>query len=570
MYMTERNASETPIPDESLGKMLLDDGVLSDESVRMAQNRAKQEGTSLYEAVLWYDFISDEQLGRLAADFLKLPFINLSQVSIDKETLLEIPEVVAKKQRIIAFRRDDDALHIATENPGSMQAIDFLEKKTGFPLKVYFATKQDMTNALVLYQKDVEQAFDDIIAGSLHEASSDQAVELPIIKIVENIVSYAYRNRASDIHIEPMEARSRVRFRIDGILHDIVDLPIELHPQVVSRVKVMAKLRTDEHQMPQDGKIRFDIEGDSLDLRVSVVPITEGEKVVIRLLSERSRQFSLSNLGFSADDLRKVTEGYQKPYGMILSTGPTGCGKTTTLYAILKLLNDHDVNVMTIEDPVEYDIEGVNQIQVNTKTDLTFANGLRSILRQDPNIILVGEIRDKETADIAINLAMTGHMVLSTLHTNDAATSVPRLIDMDIEPFLVSSTVNVIVAQRLVRKIHMACRVSEEISASDMKRRLGDEAFEKVFGENPDELIRLYKGKGCDLCHQTGYAGRIGVFEVMVIDDAIREAITDRRDASAIRDIAVSQGMTTMIQDGLEKAKQGLTTFEEVLRVTKE
>lgn len=560
------------VPDEELYSLLSEMQLVGKESLDAARARSKQEKTSLYESVLWYDFVSDEQLGRLAADFLRLPFVNLSQVSLDDDVVREIPEIVAKKQRILAFARNEEGLSVAVEDPSNIQIIDFLRRKTGFPVKTYLATKQDMTNALVSYQKNVAQAFDDIIAENLAQASnaSDGSVELPIIKIVGSLISYAYQNRASDIHIESEEDRVRVRFRIDGILHDTVSLPIELHAQIVSRVKVMAKLRTDEHQMPQDGKIRFEMDDEHLDIRVSVVPVTEGEKVVMRLLSERSRQFSLSNLGFSANDLKKITEAYRKPYGMVLSTGPTGCGKTTTLYAILKLLNNQEVNVMTIEDPVEYDIEGVNQIQVNTKTDLTFANGLRSILRQDPNIILVGEIRDKETAGIAINLAMTGHMVLSTLHTNDAATSMPRLIDMDIEPFLLSSTVNVIVAQRLVRKLHMACRASEETDVSEMKQRLGEEVFTKVFGTSVGETMRLYKGKGCDICHKTGYSGRIGVFEVMVIDDKIRAAITDRRDASAIRDIAVAQGMTTMLEDGLEKMKEGLTTFEEVLRVTKE
>lgn len=559
------------ISDEALHALLLETQLVTQESLDIAAARAVQEKVSLYDAVLWYDFVSDEQLGRLAADHLGVPFVNLSQVSIDDGALMEIPEVVAKKQEVIAFRKDAEGLSVAMADPSNFQIADFLRKKTGFPVKVHLATRQDITNALALYRKNVTQAFDDIIAENLREASGGgTSVELPIVKIVENIITYAQQNRASDVHIEPREEQSRVRFRIDGILHDIVILPLDLHPQIVSRVKVMAKLRTDEHQTPQDGKIRFEMDGEHLDIRVSVVPVTEGEKVVMRLLSERSRQFSLSNLGFSPVDLEKLTEAYRKPYGTILATGPTGCGKTTTLYAILKLLNDRNVNVMTIEDPVEYDIEGVNQIQVNTKTNLTFANGLRSILRQDPNIILVGEIRDKETADIAINLAMTGHMVLSTLHTNDAATSVPRLIDMDIEPFLLSSTINVIVAQRLVRKIHTACRVSEEISADEMRQQLGEDIFRKVFGEVSEKTLRLYKGKGCDLCHKTGYAGRIGVFEVLVIDDAIRKAITDRRDASAIRDIAVAQGMTTMLEDGLEKVKQGLTTFEEVLRVTKE
>jgi type IV pilus assembly protein PilB len=571
--MIETQNKEGLIPDDALYALLLETESLSQASLDVAKTRAQEEGTSLYEAILWYDFISDEQLGRLSSDFLHVPFVNLSQISIDESVLHEIPEIVARKQRILAFQKNKEGLFVAVESLYNVQIIDFLQRKTGLDIKVFLATKQDLENAFVLYQKDVKQAFEDIIADNLREATSvsDATVDLPIIKIVDSIMSYAYQNRVSDIHIEPREAQSRVRFRIDGILHDVVNLPLDLHPQIVSRVKVMAKLRTDEHQTPQDGKIRFEMDGEHLDIRVSVVPVTEGEKLVMRLLSERSRQFSLSNLGLSAVDLEKVTQGYQKPYGMILSTGPTGCGKTTTLYAILKLLNNRNINVMTIEDPVEYDIEGVNQIQVNSKTNLTFANGLRSILRQDPNVILVGEVRDKETADIAINLAMTGHMVLSTLHTNDASTSIPRLIDMDIEPFLLSSTINVIVAQRLVRQVHDACRVSEEVSIADLIARLGKPLTKKAFGDikNVKKKIRLYKGKGCAICHQTGYQGRIGVFEVLTIDDEIREAITERKDAMDIQEIAIKHGMTTMLEDGLEKVKQGMTTLDEVLRVTK-
>lgn len=331
---------------------------------------------------------------------------------------------------------------------------------------------------------------------------------------------------------------------------------------------MLSKLRTDEHQKAQDGKLVTKIEEDNLDLRVSIVPITNGEKVVMRLLSEKSRQFSLEDLGFSETDLVKVTTAYKKPHGMILSTGPTGSGKTTSLYAILKLLNKREVNIATIEDPVEYDMDGINQIQVNEKTELTFAKGLRSIVRQDPDIILVGEIRDEETAGIAINSAMTGHLVLSTLHTNDAATSIPRLTDMNIEPFLISSTVNIIIAQRLVRKICQNCRVSYESPVKDLTKNLSDASVAKHF--KGEEKARLYKGQGCPTCQHTGYTGRIGVFEILEITDEIRKAIVDKKPANIIHDLAIKSGMTTMLDDGLEKTKKGLTTIEEVVRVTKE
>jgi type IV pilus assembly protein PilB len=395
---------------------------------------------------------------------IDLPYIRLSETPIDDKILKTIPEVVAKKHRIISFKKDEQGLHLAMLDPTNIQIRDFIEKKVGIPVVVYYATQKDVNNALYLYRKDVKGAFEEIIAENLEKASGKSSAEPPIIKMVDTIISYAYQNKASDIHIESVNESSLVRFRIDGVLHDIIKLSGNLHPLIVTRVKVMAGLRTDEHQTAQDGKIQFKAEDEVLDIRVSIIPVTEGEKVAMRLLSERLSQFSLHELGLAGRDLAKVQEAHNKPYGMILATGPTGCGKTTTLYAVIKLLNKRNVNIMTIEDPVEYDIGGVNQVQLNPKTGLTFARGLRSIVRQDPDVIFVGEIRDEETADVAVNSAMTGHLVLSTLHTNDAATAIPRLLDMNVEPFLVASTVNVIIAQRLVRQICMRCRVGVEYS----------------------------------------------------------------------------------------------------------
>ena len=556
-----------------LKELLLDAGVVTEDQVAQAQERAKSADETLAQALLWYSFISDEELGRLMADHLKFPFTVVSEKNISPEVLQIVPEIVASSQRLMAFALDAKGLHVAMADPNDLEMRDFLEKKSGLPLVAYFATEHDLKNSLAFYRKEVSQAFDDIIAASIDEAAKNKSGESdpPIIRIVDTLVAYAYQNRASDIHLEPRDKDMLVRFRIDGVLHDIVKLPPLLHPQIISRIKILAKLRTDEHQTPQDGKLEMQIEGDRLDVRVSIIPTTDGEKVVMRLLSERSRQFSLSNLGLSPENLDKLKEAYQKPYGMVLVTGPTGCGKTTTLYAVLKLLNRRSVNVVTIEDPVEYDMEGANQIQVNADANLTFATGLRSILRQDPNIILVGEIRDDETASIAINLAMTGHMVLSTLHTNNAATSIPRLIDMQIEPFLIASTVNVIVAQRLVRKIHAACRVSEETDAQEILKHVGQKAFEKVFGTMEEgKKIRLYRGKGCEACHDTGYEGRIGIFELLTLNDEIRDAIVGRKDADTIEELAIAAGMRTMLEEGLLKVQQGITTLDEILRATKE
>jgi general secretion pathway protein E len=344
-------------------------------------------------------------------------------------------------------------------------------------------------------------------------------------------------------------------------------LPVALHDQIITRIKVLSRLRTDEHLSPQDGKMRIKLDEEDLDIRVSIVPIAEGEKVVLRLLASHYRQFSLLDLGMNQKDLQKIENAFHKSYGMILSTGPTGSGKSTSIYSILKIINTRDKNITTIEDPIEYRLKGINQIQVNPKTNLTFASGLRSILRQDPNVIFVGEIRDSETAGIAVNAALTGHLVLSTLHTNDAATALPRLTDMKIEPFLVASTVNIIVAQRLVRKICEMCRSSQTMKREDLIKQLPEVIIEKHFGM--EESIRVYQGQGCKICHATGYVGRLGVFEILEVTKEIKKLITEKHDSDVIMRKAIEEGMTTMLDDGLDKVIRGLTTFEEVLRVTK-
>ncbi|MBI2049372.1 type II/IV secretion system protein [Candidatus Roizmanbacteria bacterium] len=544
-------------------------GVIDRKALDAAYDESQKQKIPLENILLEKDLISDENLGKTIADLVSRPLARLGEISIPPEILKIIPEVVAKKQKIIAFNKDNKGLHVAMFDPNNIQMKDFLEKRVGIPVVVHFATEKDINNALFLYKKDLATTFDEIIGENIKEAKNIKSNnDPPIIKIVDAILGYSYNNKASDVHVEPLKDKSIVRFRIDGILHDILSLPSSLHGPIVTRIKVLAFLKTDEHHAGQDGKLQFKADSEDVDVRVSIVPITNGEKIVMRLLSERSRQFSLVDLGFSPTDLEKVKKAYTKPYGMILATGPTGAGKTTTIYSVLKLLNDRGVNIMTIEDPVEYDIEGVNQIQVNPKTNLTFAEGLKSIVRQDPDIILVGEIRDFETADIAINSAMTGHIVLSTLHTNDAATAIPRLLDMNVEPFLLASTVNVIIAQRLVRKIHGRCRVSVDTEVESLTKYIEKPLLKKTFGES--SKVRLYKGKGCQLDHGIGYEGRVGIFEVLIIDEEIRRAIIERRDAAEIKKIAAKNGMTTMIQDGLEKVKEGLTTIDEVLRVTKE
>jgi type IV pilus assembly protein PilB len=579
-YKTKKFMEYSGLSAQDLKNILVESGVVDETKLKEAERYAEQESVSLAEAVTNRGLIKDEDLTRLVADAANVPFILLSKNLPAQETLAIVPEVVARKKMIIPFKRDEEGIHLAMADPTDLETPNFIERKEGVAVIVYATTLKDIDTVLELYGKGLH----DILEGTFREIENNAAkekkdddIEQPIVEIMKGIVFQAYRNRASDIHIEPRErGDSVVRFRIDGVLHDVSVIPRALHPQVISRIKVMARLRTDEHQIPQDGKMEIPMEeaeeDQEIDVRVSIVPVIEGEKAVLRLLAERSRQFLLSNIGFDELNLKKIQGAYEKPYGMILVTGPTGCGKTTTLYSILKILNNRKVNIMTIEDPVEYDIEGVSQIQVNPKAKLTFATGLRSILRQDPNVILVGEIRDSETADIAVNLALTGHLVLSTLHTNDAATTIPRLVDLGIEPFLIASTVNVIVAQRLVRKIHEDCRVSEKISASAIAAKIGWDLAEKMFEvkrTSPDDVIYLYRGKGCDVCQKTGFQGRLGVFEIMTISETLRAAISQNKDAGVLRELAKKDQMITMIEDGLTKVKMGVTTIEEVLGATK-
>ncbi|OGD09899.1 hypothetical protein A2397_06260 [Candidatus Amesbacteria bacterium RIFOXYB1_FULL_44_23] len=558
-----------PYTDQQLYDFLSELGIVDSDKLSTAFELAKSKEVSLADQLLENDLITDENLGKLLADMLELPFIRLEQVSIPKEVLQILPEVVAKNQKAVVFALDDKGAKMAMVNPGNKEFIDLMAKKIGEKVKVYLATPRDIEAALSWYKKDLQKSFDELMVEKVEAVQKGTGGEIPAIEIVNLLVEYAHDNRASDVHIEPRRKLAEVRFRIDGVLHDVLNLPLDVFDQVVTRIKVASKLRTDEHMAAQDGKMQVETASEELDIRVSVVPLVHGEKVVMRLLSSKSRQFGLADLGLSEEDLNKIKDGFMRPYGMVLVTGPTGSGKTTSIYAILKILNSRDVNIATIEDPVEYDIEGINQIQVNPKAGLTFASGLRSILRQDPNVIFVGEIRDEETADISVNSAMTGHLVLSTLHTNDAATTLPRLIEMKIEPYIVASTVNVITAQRLVRKICEKCRVSTEISMGDLQKKFPAAVLAKHFGKNLKK-VRVYIGKGCPVCHKTGYAGRIGIYEVLVVSEDIKELIMAKADAGTIQKKAVAEGMNLLWEDGLEKVREGITTLDEVLRVTRD
>src|SRR3989344_4795331 len=404
------------ISDEALYKLLKGLEVIEEKQLISLYKQSQKNKIPFAEAIVQKDVLSDENLGELIADFLKLPYVNLSKQSIPRNTLTIIPERVARANKIIAFEASEKGLSIATSDPQNQEPVIMAAKKAGLKPRVFFATDRDIDEALSLYKERIKSTFDVLLNEEVFKAGKVEDKEAPIAKVVDTLIEYGYDYKASDIHIEPTEEESLVRFRIDGVLHDMLHLPKNLHSQIVTRIKVLSKLRTDEHLSAQDGKMQARLEKETIDVRVSIVPIVEGEKCVMRLLTSHYRQFGLNDLGMSNDDLEKVKRGMKKPYGIIISTGPTGSGKTTSMYAILKILNTREVNIATIEDPVEYEIEGINQIQVNEKTNLNFAEGLRSILRQDPNIIYVGEIRDEETAGIAINSAMTGHLVLSTLH----------------------------------------------------------------------------------------------------------------------------------------------------------
>jgi type IV pilus assembly protein PilB len=554
------------ITEEQLKNIIIKDGLADEESFRQIKEYAKNADLSVAEALIEKDIVTDENLGLLIADILKYPFIVLSKTSIPSDVFYIIPEKIARKQKVIAFSKDANGVKLAMADPSNLELQKMISKKISMPVIPHLATEQDIYNALRIYRQDLQKAFDEMIKKE--SGGRGIASDVPIAKIVDMLINYAYQDRASDIHIEPEEKDLLVRFRIDGILHDVLVLPKNLHDQIITRIKILSRLRTDEHLSPQDGKMRIVIlDKEELDIRVSILPIADGEKGVLRLLASRQQTFSFINLGMREKDLKKVQDSYSKSYGMILSTGPTGSGKTTSIYAIIKILNVREKNITTIEDPIEYRIKGVNQINVNPKTNLTFASGLRSILRQDPNIIFVGEIRDSETAGIAVNASLTGHLVVSTLHTNDAATALPRLMDMHVEPFLVASTVNVIIAQRLVRKICDMCKVTREITEEELVKNLPRDSVIKNFGNRKNVLV--YQGKGCKVCHSTGYSGRVGLFEVLEVTKTIRELIVKRSDSDVIAQKAMQEGMTTMLDDGLEKVVRGITTIEEVLRVTK-
>jgi type IV pilus assembly protein PilB len=557
-----------------LRELLVKPGHVPAEDFDAALNEAKAEGIELEELLINKSLIKDDQLGKLIADEIGFPFVDLKNTKIDGVTMDIIPQLVAESKGIVPYEITKNALKVGMLDPTNSEMKHFIEKKAGTKIIPYLITRSGLENALTLYsaglKTEIKSILDKLKDPTLSREESDEAT----VEIVDKILDYGYENKASDIHIEPYEEKILVRFRMDGVLNDVLDVPNELAELILTRIKIVSKMRTDEHRAAQDGKFRYKpkVKGgeSSIDVRVSIIPVTKGENVVMRLLSAESRKFSLQDIGLGTSDAAKLQKAIKNPHGMILVTGPTGSGKTTTLYSVLKLLNDREVHISTIEDPVEYDIEGVSQIQVDTKTNLTFAKGLRAVVRQDPDIIMVGEIRDDETAGIAVNSAMTGHLVLSTLHTNDAATTLPRLADMKIEPFLVASTVNIVIAQRLVRKICEHCRASFGISEDEKKLIESNPKIMEIFKKKGYKNLKsatFFHGAGCQVCNDTGYQGRVGVFEVLEMTPEIKKLVQDKASSNQIVAEALKNGMTTMLEDGIAKVLLGVTTLDEVLRV---
>jgi type IV pilus assembly protein PilB len=575
------------LKDFLLDSNVLDSGVI-EENFAIAASTNQKLGDLLVEKKL----MSEIELKKLYSYILGIPFVNLEKETIVVDILQIIPEPIAKKYGIIAFEKTGNDLKVAMKNPEDIQTIDFIRKKTGLRIIPCLTNEESIRAILKQYEKSLKAEFGDIIHKDAEEveAGSDAqnlekiAQDLPIIKIVDTLLKHAILQSASDIHIEPGEKEVRVRYRIDGVLHDAMTLPKQVLDGLVARIKVLSNLKLDEHRLPQDGRFKIEKEGYRISFRVSMLPVFEGEKIVMRLLDETAKGLTLEKMGLTGNALEAVHRHIKRPNGMVLVTGPTGSGKTTTLYTIMDILNTTEVNISTVEDPVEYRMIRVNQTQTNAKIGMTFAAALRSLLRQDPDIIMVGEIRDGETMQIAVEAAMTGHLVLSTLHTNSAAGTLPRLLDMGAEAFLVASTVNVIIGQRLVRKLCNECKITYTFSDKEietlnstfdmdemlaMLKKIPDIA-DKVPAKSDWKNVNFYKAKGCEQCNNEGYRGRLGIYEVLEMDESIGKLITSNASSDDIEKKARDNGMRTMGEDGFIKAVQGITTIEEVLRVTKE
>ncbi|MDD5545400.1 MAG: GspE/PulE family protein, partial [Candidatus Pacebacteria bacterium] len=545
-----------------------------DEAVKEAERTEKD----VIDILIYKGFINRDYYAEILANYFKVPKIKLVGRKIPPEILNTLPEEIARLKGAVAFEKNNNDLSVAMLNPVDLETLEFLQKYTGYFIKPFLALEDDLKSAYSQYGQAVSEDFKKVIDESIKASLKLRGVEIkkaaeefPIVSLTNNIISYAASSNATDIHIEPLADEILIRFRIDGVLREIIRLAKEIHPAIIARVKILSNLSIDEHSKPQDGRFKYKYADTIFDIRVAIMPTLYGEKVEMRLLTGSTKPMSFQELGMMEHTIKTLEENMVKTSGMILVTGPTGCGKTTTLYAILNKLNRPEVNIVTIEDPIEYELKYVNQTQINPKAGIDFATGLRAFLRQDPNIIMVGEIRDNETAEIAVHAALTGHLVLSTLHTNDAPTAIPRLVDMNIPPFLLTATLNVVIAQRLVRKICKDCIESYE--APESLYETINQQLKILKGERvqPYKSKQFYRGKGCKSCNYTGFRGRLAIYEVLDINEEVREYI-QRVDFSldGLKNIAFKRGMKTMFEDGLLKSELGLTTVEEVLRVIKE
>lgn len=572
-----------------LKKILIKSEILTAEKFDELAKEAESQNKKMENYLMEKKYTTPLVLYENAASYYKLPFIDLKSQTIRKDVLFIIPEAIATTHQIVAFDSTDKELKIAVLDPEDLEIFEFLKKKTGLDLLIHLTTPENIKDTLKQYHKSLKAEFDylsDEKMSDLGQIDPNKdlkklAEDLPVVRIVDTLLEYSIIEGASDIHIEPEEKNVIVRYRIDGILHNVMVLPKGVQSGIVARIKILSNLKVDEHRLPQDGRFKIANEENKVSFRVSIIPTFDGEKIVLRLLNEKAQILTLDQLGLQPGPMKTLKRNFEKPHGILLVTGPTGSGKTTTLYTVLNILNTPEVNISTIEDPIEYRMPHVNQSQVNAKIGYTFAGGLRAFLRQDPDIIMVGEIRDQETAEIAINAAMTGHLVLSTIHTNNAATTMPRLAKMGVPTFLVATTTNLIIAQRLVRKICTNCIQSYNLpreTIEELERQMNIEIILKTMEKEKTILnakkgldnLLFYRGKGCKRCGNTGYKGRIGIYEVLENNEKISELISKNANADEINRQAIADGMLTMTEDGFIKAKNGITTIEEIMRVTKE
>ena len=570
-------------------QLLEDEGLVTPDAIQNAQAAASKEGKPVMSILTGQNIVDDELLTHAIAQVSGVPYVNLSNTLIDQNILSLLPEDIAERFMAVPLAEVQNRLAVAMIDANNVQAVDYLANRIQRPLKVFMASEEGVRHVLDQYKTDLSSV-DKAAEVSQEEAKAEEASDVktivqdsPISQALSKILEYAIKARASDIHVEPLEGSLKIRVRVDGVLREIMQLPKSIEPALVSRVKILANLKIDEHRLPQDGQFAVKIAGKEVDLRIAISPVVWGEQVVIRLLDKSGNTFDIEEMGYTGRALRAIRHGIKRPNGMVLTSGPTGSGKSTSLYALIKEIKDDSVNIVTLEDPVEYKMQGVNQIQVNGEVGLTFANGLRSILRQDPDVVMVGEIRDGETAALAVQAALTGHLVFSTLHTNSAAGVLPRLLDMEIEPFLIASTVNTIIGQRLVRRVsqkretyqsspietqnilatvgHLLPKTKEDVAR--VSQDLGYKDL-PLAGQSAYTLVR-----GIDTPQTPhGYSGRAGIYEVMDVNADIQKLIVNHATSSEIQRLAVSQGMITMRQDGYLKALTGITTLEEVNRVT--